>query len=46
MVCACKVLTDLEKFRVTVYTFGAFEAMALPRDLEMVLKFFDFVDSK
>ena len=32
VVCASNVLTDPEKFRVTVDSFGAFEAMALPRD--------------
>ena len=31
VVCANKVLTDPEKFRVTVDSFGAFEVMALPR---------------
>ena len=31
VVCASKVLTDPEKFRVTVDSFGAFEVMALPR---------------
>ena len=32
VVCAHKVLTDSERFRVTVDTFGAFEVMALPKD--------------
>ena len=31
VVCACKVLTDSNKFRVTVDTNGAFEVMAVPR---------------
>ena len=32
VVCAEKVLTNSERFKVTVDTFGAFEVMALPRD--------------